>query len=76
MLGPMKTIGAAQFKEQCLALLDSVGEEGLVITKHGRAVAKLVAIETESAELIGSLAGKIEIVGDILSTGARWDAES
>ena len=72
----MKTIGASEFKQKCLALLDRVEPEGLVITKHGRPVAKLVPIETGSADLIGSLAGKIAIHGDLLSTGVRWDAES
>jgi prevent-host-death family protein len=72
----MKTIGAAQFKEQCLALLDEVAPEGIVITKHGKPVAKLIPIEVESAALIGSLEGKIVIKGDLVSTGERWDAES
>ena len=71
----MKTIGAAQFKEHCLALLDEVGPEGIVITKHGKPVAKLIPIEVESASLIGSLRGKLAIKGDLLSTGARWDAQ-
>lgn len=70
------TIGAAQFKEKCLALLDSVTPEGIVITKHGKPVAKLIPIQSESAELLGALAGKLEIKGDILSTGSTWDAES
>jgi prevent-host-death family protein len=72
----MKSIGAARFKEQCLALLDQVDPEGLVITKHGRPVAKLIPIESESRDLIGALAGKVRIHGDILSTGLEWDAES
>ncbi len=72
----MNTITATKFKEQCLALLESVGPEGLVITKHGRPVAKLLPLGADSAELIGCLAGKLEIEGDILSTGTRWNAES
>ena len=72
----MKTVGAAQFKEQCLSLLDNVGPEGIVITKHGRPVAKLIPIGLESAALIGSFKGKIKIKGDIRSTGVRWNAES
>ena len=44
--------------------------DGIVITKRGRAVARLIAIEAESAELIGVLAGKLLIEGDILSTGS------
>ena len=72
----MKTMGSAKFKEQCLAVLDQVGPEGIVITKHGKPVAKLIPIETESKNLIGCLKGKIKIKGNILSTGLSWDAES
>ena len=71
-----KTIGAAQFKQQCLALLDSVGPEGIVITKHGTPVAKLIPVGTASTELLGALEGKLRITGDILSTGLAWNAES
>jgi len=72
----MKEIAAAKFKEQCLAILDEVDEEGIVITKRGRPVAKLISIRAESADLIGALKGKLEIKGDILSTGIPWHAES
>ena len=71
-----KRIGAAKFKEQCLALLDSVGPEGIVITKHGKPVARLVPVDTESGELIGALQGKITVKGDLLSTDVEWDAQS
>jgi prevent-host-death family protein len=71
----MRQLGAAKFKEQCLAILDELDDEGLVITKRGTPVAKLIPIRTESAALIGSLAGKLRIEGDILSTGVSWDAE-
>ena len=72
----VKKIAAAKFKNQCLALLDRVGPDGIVITKHGRPVAKLVPVSDGSADLIGCLKGKIKIKGSILSTGIRWDAES
>lgn len=72
----MKEIAAAKFKEQCLSILDEVDEDGIVITKRGKPVAKLIAIRAESASLIGSLKGKVAIKGDILSTGIAWDAES
>lgn len=72
----MKQMPAAKFKEQCLAILDEVDEEGIVITKRGRPVAKLIPISAECAELIGALKDKVRITGDILSTGTRWDAES
>jgi prevent-host-death family protein len=71
-----RTIGAAQFKEQCLALLDSVGPEGIVITKHGKPVARLMPVENGSQDLLGALEGKLRIRGDILSTGLSWDVES
>jgi antitoxin (DNA-binding transcriptional repressor) of toxin-antitoxin stability system len=72
----MKTLGAAKFKEQCLSLLDHLDAEGVVITKHGRPVAKLIRFDRESAQLIGSLKGRIRVKGDTLSTGTRWNAES
>jgi prevent-host-death family protein len=71
----MKQIAAAKFKEQCLALLDEVGADGIVITKRGRPVAKLIPFGADSESLIGALAGKIAIKGDILSTGTTWNAE-
>ena len=43
-----KTISAAQFKEKCLAILDEVGPEGIVVAKHGKPVAKLIAIGSDS----------------------------
>ena len=72
----MKTIGAAKFKEQCLALLDRLDAEGLVVTKHGKPVARVVPYEQQWADMIGSLQHKIEIRGDILSTGVRWNADA
>ena len=72
----MKTIPAGKFKRSCLSLLDKVDPDGVVITKRGKPVAKLVPFPTGSAELIGSLRGRIRIKGDIMSTGVKWDAES
>jgi len=71
----MKQIAAAKFKEQCLSLLDQVDQEGIVITKRGKPVAKLIPVAADSASLIGSLKHKIKIRGDILSTGVEWDAQ-
>lgn len=72
----MKQIPAARFKEQCLALLDRVGPEGIIITKRGKPVAKLIPIRTEYATLIGRFKGKLKVKGNIVSTGLRWDAQS
>jgi prevent-host-death family protein len=72
----MKTVPAAKFKEQCLALLDRVDPDGIVITKHGKPVAKLIPVQTDNAKLIGSFKGKIKFKGKILTTGVKWDAQS
>jgi prevent-host-death family protein len=72
----VKTVPAAKFKEQCLALLDLVDPDGILITKHGKPVAKLVPVYTDNAKLIGSFNGKIKIKGNILTAGIKWDAES
>ena len=70
----MKKIGAAKFKEQCLALLDRLTPEGLIITKRGKPVARVIPFPRQPENLIGCLRDKIEIHGDILSTGTTWDA--
>jgi len=72
----MKQIPAAKFKEHCLSILDNVGVEGLVITKRGKPVAKLIPIGAESATLIGALKGRLTIKGSILTTDEKWNAES
>jgi prevent-host-death family protein len=70
----MKKVAAAKFKEQCLSILDHLEPEGIVITKHGRPVARLLPAERASANLIGALRGRIRVKGDIQSTGVKWDA--
>ena len=72
----MKTIKISEFKERCLALLEKLGPEGLVITKHGKPLAKVVPFGRSSEELIGSLKGKLKVKGDITTTGVKWDAQS
>jgi prevent-host-death family protein len=72
----MEQINASKFKEQCLELLDNLDPEGIVITKHGKPVARLIPASADCADLIGSMKGKIRVHGGILSTGLNWDAES
>ena len=72
----MRTIAAAKFKEQCLAILNRLGPEGVIITKHGKPVARVLPVQSSCADLIGKYKDKIKIHGDVLSTGLRWDAES
>jgi prevent-host-death family protein len=53
------SIGAGDFKAKCLKLLDEVAEtrQPLIITKHGKPLARLVPIETE-IDLFGALRGE------------------
>jgi antitoxin (DNA-binding transcriptional repressor) of toxin-antitoxin stability system len=72
----MREISASKFKEQCLSLLDHLGPDGLVVTKHGKAVARVIPADSGCAALIGSMKGKIKVTGDVFSTGIAWNAES
>jgi len=72
----MKKITANKFKERCPAILEQVDAEGIVITKNGKPVAKLIPAGNGPAEWIGSMKDKIKVKGNIFSTGLRWDAES
>jgi prevent-host-death family protein len=51
-----RSIPASQFKARCLALLDEVARSGetLVVTKRGKAVARVVPAE-EPKNLVGSV---------------------
>jgi prevent-host-death family protein len=69
-------IGAGEFKAKCLQLLDDVAEQRgiLIITKHGKPVAKLVPVEPEQ-KLFGALKGSVVREMDIVSSvNAEWDA--
>jgi prevent-host-death family protein len=72
----VRQLSASKFKEHCLSLLDHLDPGGIVITKHGKPVARLIPIESGCADLIGSVKGKVKVTGDIFSTGIKWDAES
>ena len=72
-----KSIPAAEFKSKCLRILDELEPSGLIITKRGRPVARVFpATSLDNHKLIGSMKGKIQIKGDLLSTGEHWNAES
>lgn len=73
-----RTISAGEFKTHCLRLMDEVAKHGtsLVVTKRGKPVVKLVAVEAPSIEPFGCMAGTIEIVGDILAPlDIEWTAD-
>jgi hypothetical protein len=64
-----KKIAATRFREQCLTLLDKLPDEGIVITKHGRMLARVMPYREGNRDLIGCLSDKIAIDGDLESTG-------
>lgn len=69
-------IGAGEFKAKCLQLLDDVAlQRGtLIITKHGKPVAKLVPVEPEQ-KLFGALKGSVVSAMDlVLPIDIEWDA--
>lgn len=75
----MKTrIAAGEFKAKCLALLDEVqrNRKEIVITKRGRAVARLLPAEEEPPGVFGRMKGSVEILGDLIApVGGRWEAD-
>ncbi len=71
------TISAGKFKAICLKLMDEVNEfhEEVVITKHGKPVAKLIPVGKEAKPLFGFLKDSIVIKGDIVGPiGVQWNA--
>jgi len=75
----MKIVPAGKFKAQCLALIDDVHDHGeeVVITKRGKLMARLVAVENKKPESIfGFLKGRVRTIGDIVSPiiePQEWD---
>ena len=65
----MKKMAAGAFKANCLAVMDEVQakHETVVITKHGKPVAKLVPISTGIDEIYNFLGGRGAAIGDVVS---------
>jgi len=70
-----KRIAAGQFKAKCLSLLNEVAEKGseYVVTKRGKAVARLVPMESGGLKsLKGSVLYQAE---DAFLDDEEWDME-
>src|SRR5947209_910058 len=65
----MKRMAAGSFKVHCLAVMDEVQakRETVVITKHGKPVAKLVPADKDKDEICNFLRGKGAATGDVIS---------
>ena len=74
-----RAISASEFETKCLELMDEVasGGQGLVITKHGQPVARLVPYQTRTETLFGIDRGRFEIVGNLDDPiDVEWEAET
>ena len=65
----MRKMAAGVFKANCLAVMDEVQSkrEIVVITKHGKPMAKLVRVGPQVDDIFGFLRGKVTITGDVVS---------
>jgi prevent-host-death family protein len=74
---PEQTMQASTFKAQCLAVLDDVAHthRSVVITKHGKAVARLVPIDDVGRPTLGSVTLIADDDDAYFSTGEAWDLD-
>ncbi len=77
----MKEVAISEFKAKCLGILEQVRKtrKPIRITRFGEPVAEVVppAPQSRPKRWLGSMAGSVEIVGDIVGpTGSfeDWDA--
>jgi prevent-host-death family protein len=72
-------IPAAQFKAECLKLMDLVEKtrEPIVITKHGRPVAQLAPVPVDDDTLFGYMKDTMRVEGDVMApVDKNWSALS
>ena len=75
----MREMGAAEFKTQCLKVMDKVRRtrREVMVTKHGVPLVRVVAADPPGPFKLGTLAGSFETRGDIVSSplsDEQWDA--
>ncbi len=67
---------AGEFKAHCLEVMDQVKlkKTEVIVTKHGKPVAKLVPVDSTGPELFGFLAGSVTYHADIVGPiDEPWD---
>ena len=65
-----RTVGAREFKDNCLKILREVSESGetVVVTRHKVPIARISAPEPERpVAIFGRCAGELRILGDIVA---------
>ncbi len=73
---PARTIGAREFKDNCLQILREVNESGeaVVVTRHKVPIARISAPEPERpVAIFGRCAGELRILGDIVAPAFDLD---
>jgi len=75
----MKRVPIAEFKARFSQYVEEASQEDIVITKHGRPVARLVAEceqpKREFWDYYGALPDiRVDPDDDLLSSGVQWDA--
>jgi prevent-host-death family protein len=71
-----RTINASAFKAKCLGLLDEVATTGetIVVTKRGRAVAKLAPVD-DPPSLLGSVTYNVSEEELLAPIDELWDVD-
>ena len=75
---PAPEVSASTFKATCLGLMDDVARtrSELIVTKHGRPVVRVSAVDTPSVSPVGFLDASIVGYGDIVSADESTWIES
>jgi antitoxin (DNA-binding transcriptional repressor) of toxin-antitoxin stability system len=74
----MTTYGAAEFKAQCLRIIEEVASRGTeaVVTRRGKTMVRIVPERSDSIPgAFGWLAGSMTAGDELFSTGEAWDAD-
>ena len=75
----IRHVPAAEFKANCLRMMDEVARQRrpIIITKRGKPVAKLMPVEEKPIDLFGRMAGTAKICGDIIGPieDAGWTGD-
>ena len=71
----MRLLTVSELRKQFFTLIKRLPPEGVLVTKRGKPVARLVPVRKPGRSLIGAMKGRFAIHGDIFSTGETWDAE-
>lgn len=76
-----KTVTATRFKSDCLKLIDAMNRDRkpVIVTRHGKPVAKMMPVETTEAvpALVGSMKGTVLRFDDPFEPALspnEWDA--